>query len=331
MLYFIINDSLHYKYAFGNINDKEKVVPVKRTCRKLAAMSNRYSVYKKMLFKLISMFLFRGRLICQDIVCFTDGAFRILPKGFVSWLREKYNIKTVLLLYNKVSLIYGLDGNVQMQVLEKRDEYLPFDLIYSYDLDDVRQLGFKYAEIYSRMEEYNLKDNNNVNFDVYYCGSVSKSWKLTRYEYIDSTYRHLTQAGVKCDFHLVCENGVLVNECDFLDRKRIPYNDVIDQIIDSNCILEIVSDGKYGATFRYFEALAYNKKLLTNNYRITELPFYNEKYMRIFSDPSEIDIDWCKAKENVDYGYNDDFSPANFYHTVIRDLDAHDRQICVST
>ena len=321
MLYFMINDSSHYKYAFRNINDKEKVVPVKRICGKLAAISNRCSASKMMLFKLINLLLFRKRLNSQDIVCFTDGAFRILPKGFVNWLRGQYNIKTVLLLYNKVSLIYGLDGNVQMQVLEKKDEYLPFDLIYSYDLDDVRQLGFKYAEIYSRIEEYNLKDNN-VAFDVYYCGSISKSWKLTRFEYVNSTYRHLIEAGVKCDFHLVCENGISVNECVFLDGKRIPYNDVIKQTIDSNCILEIVSNGKYGATFRYFEALAYNKKLLTNNYRITELPFYNKKYMRIFSDPAEIDIDWCKAKENVDYGYNDDFSPANFYDTVIKDLNA---------
>ena len=62
-------------------------------------------------------------------------------------------------------------------------------------------------------------------------------------------------------------------------------------------------------SLRYFEAIVYNKKLLTNNPEVVELPYYDERYMRVFESIEDIDVDWVKAIEKIDYKYKGEFSP----------------------
>ena len=61
----------------------------------------------------------------------------------------------------------------------------------------------------------------------------------------------------------------------------------------------------------HFEAVCMNKKLLTNNPYIVSFPFYNPKWMRIFSSLEDIDIEWIRNREKIDYGYNGEFSPVH--------------------
>ena len=69
------------------------------------------------------------------------------------------------------------------------------------------------------------------------------------------------------------------------------------------------SEKQYGPSLRYFEAVCYNKKLLTNNPCVVDLPYYDPRYIQVFNNPSDIDIDWLREDCTVDYGYKGDFSP----------------------
>ena len=70
-------------------------------------------------------------------------------------------------------------------------------------------------------------------------------------------------------------NNVLAAE----QRKGIIYNQLIDynQILDElqkfDTVLEVVQPGQVGVTLRYYEAITYNKKLITNNEMVKKLPF----------------------------------------------------------
>ena len=92
-------------------------------------------------------------------------------------------------------------------------------------------------------------------------------------------------------------------------KKWMPYEKVISQTMATNCIFEVLQDNQYGQSLRYFEAVCFNKKLLTNNKNIKNLPFYNEKYMKIFEEIDDIDYDWVKKREEINYNYNNEFSP----------------------
>lgn len=80
-------------------------------------------------------------------------------------------------------------------------------------------------------------------------------------------------------------------------------------MLNTNVIIEILQKGQNGSSLRYFEAVCYNRKLLTNNPNIEKLPFYNPEYMKVFSSSDDIDVEWVKKKGEIDYGYDRSFSP----------------------
>ena len=100
-------------------------------------------------------------------------------------------------------------------------------------------------------------------------------------------------------------------------NKRIPYSEVVEKNKASNCILEIISSGQSGASLRYYEAVCYNKKLLTNNKNVVNLPFYNPDYIHVFEKPEDIDWDWVKERIQVDYHYDGRFSPTHLIDKII--------------
>jgi hypothetical protein len=95
---------------------------------------------------------------------------------------------------------------------------------------------------------------------------------------------------------------------------------VVEHIEETNCIVEILQENQKTQSIRYFEAIFFNKKLLTNNPRITELPYYDERFMKFFSSADGIDFEWVRKKEAVDYGYRGEFSPVHFVEQIEKDF-----------
>lgn len=87
----------------------------------------------------------------------------------------------------------------------------------------------------------------------------------------------------------------------------MPYEVVLKRTLEANCVLEIVRPGQVGFTLRTFEAVVYNKKLLTNNEHIKEFQFYNPSYMKVFKSVEDIDWKWVKERNAVNYHYKGDF------------------------
>ncbi|MBQ1355435.1 MAG: hypothetical protein IIY72_03070, partial [Solobacterium sp.] len=83
---------------------------------------------------------------------------------------------------------------------------------------------------------------------------------------------------------------------------------------------EVLKENQNYNSARYFEAVVMNRKLLSNNPNLTSLPYYDEKYMRYFSRPEEIDAAWLKDEAMPDYHYRGDFSPANLPGLIERYL-----------
>lgn len=91
--------------------------------------------------------------------------------------------------------------------------------------------------------------------------------------------------------------------------EHIPYNQVLENILVSSCILDITKEGQSALTIRPYEAVVYNKKLLTNNKNIKHFKYYNEKYMQYFKKVEDINWEWVLEECQIDYKYSGDFSP----------------------
>lgn len=178
-----------------------------------------------------------------------------------------------------------------------------FNHIYTFEPADVNKYGFEYIGFggYYSMKKIETK---NIKYDLVFSGGVKGGRENT----IILLYRYLEKNACSFLFDL---NGLPFFEAQNIQYHNgwVPYESMLNLTSESNCILEIMQQGQTGPTLRYFEAVCYNKKLLTNNPHIINFPFYKPEWMKIFHSPEDIDIDWLKNREHIDYGYKGEFSP----------------------
>ena len=88
------------------------------------------------------------------------------------------------------------------------------------------------------------------------------------------------------------------------------YSELLQIINESKCIVELVKEGQEGLTLRSMESIFYQKKLITNNVKIKEEPFYCENNIMIWNnqDPNQIreflESDYKKIDERIVMQYS---------------------------
>lgn len=179
-----------------------------------------------------------------------------------------------------------------------------WDRVLTYDKYDAEEYGFTWFG-YTYYSSYDFVESDPIASDIYYVGYD----KGGRSRIVLDVYQIILSGGGTARFDVVSDKPEdPVSGLTYLYRK-ISYPQVIARVKSTNCILEILQNNQRAQSLRFFEAVVYNKKLLTNNPGITELPYYDERFMKVFSTVDEIDIEWLRKRENIDYGYNGEFSP----------------------
>lgn len=81
----------------------------------------------------------------------------------------------------------------------------------------------------------------------------------------------------------------------FSTKKFISYKDYLQDMIECETIIEITSHSSQSVSLRIMEALFYNKKIITNNIGIIQLPIYEEiKKNVLFVDFEHPNMDQIK-------------------------------------
>jgi hypothetical protein len=182
------------------------------------------------------------------------------------------------------------------------------DKILTFDKNDATKFGWIYSGLcyYSKID-VPFKD---IITDLYFAGKV----KVGRLQLINDCYRYLSEK-ILCTFRVPCNNYNLAQGINSTNSP-IEYIQYLKEIQSCNCILELVKEGQTGPTLRYFEAVCYNKKLLTNNQSVVDLPYYDKRYIHVFKTVSDIDTDWVARRESVDFHYDGSFSPIHLIKLV---------------
>lgn len=229
-----------------------------------------------------------------------------IAKFTVRYLRRfKYRHPNVKLIAFLVDSIHG--SSIQMSLVREKLKIGIWDRILTYDKYDAEEFGYKWIG-YTYYSAHMDAPESKVHSDIF-CVSSPKN----RDEMYAELYNLLVERGVDCNFRIFThskENYLPGTKLEYMHRY-MNYDNVVGEIKASNCILEILQPNQKMQTIRYFEAIVYNKKLLTNNPGIYELPYFDSRYMKVFADKKDIDFDWIRAKEKVQYNYGGDFSPNN--------------------
>lgn len=234
---------------------------------------------------------------------FTTGAMARLGASFLKRLRyQNPDLKMVLLIVDSMHA-----HSIHMPEAKPIIKNFPWDLTLSYDLYDCEEFGFTYLgdTIYSKLDGITP---SGIQSDIYYVGQN----KAGRNNEVIKIYNYLAAQGIKCNFNLVGRNKIKRGQNQSglnFTSKSIPYENIIADVESSACILEVLQSGQRTQTIRYNESVCYNKKLLTNNPHVSDLPFYDDRYMKYFEKIEDIDIDWLKKPCDADFHYNNEFSP----------------------
>ncbi len=237
-----------------------------------------------------------------------SNVLEIVPISYLQSARSK-GIRCELLLLDSMDAGSHTINKRTVQYMN----YTYWDDIVTFDPVDAKRYGFSFNgfNYYSKMP---LTETQRIVNDIYYIGSL----KGGRGTLINDVYNYLTSNAVKCRFDMRYSNSrdrKKYNQNINWIRKSIPYSNVLKNVSESNCILEILQNNQAGPSLRFFEAVIYNKKLLTNNCHIVDFPYYNPQYMKIFKGTDDIDIEWLLDNSiNVEYNYKGDFSPLHMLH-----------------
>ena len=236
-------------------------------------------------------------------VIFTQGAAWPIPPDFLKELCNEFDIHYIMLLYDFWDSKYARTARYYVDKIH-------FDYLFSFDPDDCQKYGFLYMHQFYTVHPM---PDSCTKYDLYYAG-VSKG----RLETLHNIYNLMVQNEITTIYRITevkakeeLYDGILYNE-------RIKYNKLVEEDQFCNCILEVMADGQSGATLRYYEAVCYNKKLLTNNKNVVNLPFYDPAYIRVFEKPEDIDWNWVKERIPVDYHYDGRFSPTHLIDKIIQ-------------
>ena len=221
--------------------------------------------------------------------------------SYIYKLKKEYaNFKFVLLIIDSIEA-----HSPHLKFAKKKIFTDIWDARLTFDKFDAKKYNFQYFG-YSYYSNFNDVEANKDVSDIYYIGR----FKGGRENFIGEIFDFLKNK-VHCKFKILVKNKQDKNYGFEVLDQPLTYPEVISDVKSTNCILEILQNDQKTQSLRYFEAVAYNKKLLSNNPNLHKLPFYNPKYMKHISSVADIDWEWVKKKEKIDYHYNNEFSPTN--------------------
>ena len=247
-------------------------------------------------------------------IIFTDIALARYDAKYVADYKKRYTNVTLVLMINNA--MYLRD-----KLLRNHLQYM--DLIYSFSEKDAEDYKFQFQpDIYS---EINPEDAPEITSDIFFAGNAND-----RADLLNALGQYMLDHGVNA--HIYVQN---TKDKDKKVPDGIHYNEwlnyatIMDENMHTNCILEVVGDRYTGMTLRTVEALCFKKKLLTNNYTIEHMPFYDPRFIHIFKkdDLSTIDPEFIKKREPVTYNYDNEYSPIAFCKRVQTDYEEGKRYV----
>ena len=143
--------------------------------------------------------------------------------------------------------------------------------IATFDPADAAKYQLELVEqVYRRVDGYRKSAPEDV--DVYFLGKDKG-----RFDALHRLGAQLQALGLRTEILMVPDRGrdypsqTGLTVCD----REMSYSDNIERINRARCLLEWIQDNQSGLTVRTLEALFFDKKLITNNAWVLQLPLYH--------------------------------------------------------
>ena len=153
-----------------------------------------------------------------------------------------------------------------------------FNTIYSFDLKDVKKYHFKHIPNYIYLPKKEL--TTHFKYDVFIILSIDERLALLNklaayFDTINVNYKFMVVNKKKPDnLHKNIE----------YTNKEVRPDDLKMYLNEAKVFLDLVRHGHNGLSFRIFEALAYQRKVITSNPNVKQYDFYSDNNFCVIND-----------------------------------------------
>lgn len=139
-----------------------------------------------------------------------------------------------------------------------------FDNIYSYDPENCRQHGFTLLPHF----HFQALKKTSTKYDVY-----GLSYYDNRFPAIEKISAYFKNIGLNCLIKAHSGKPFISNLV--AHTAIIPYRKMLEEVQHANAILDVQQPLQTGLSFRPFESIGFQKKLITTNPFVKNYDFYN--------------------------------------------------------
>ena len=192
-----------------------------------------------------------------------------------SYLLIKY-LRRKLLYKGKIYLYYmdpiRTSGAIDCRKIDIKAEILSNDIdVFSFEKRDCEEYGFKFNTLFFFKED--IKGCLKHETDVFFIGTDKN-----RLQALLKIKEILDELGIKSDIHICKYNGRASKygkSIGYKYSKYISYEQLLEKVLSTKCVLDIVPENQEEVTLRVYEALFYKKKIITNNSNVKQYAFYS--------------------------------------------------------
>lgn len=222
-----------------------------------------------------------------------ESAIRLLP-----YLRRRYpQSYIVCFVQDMVDTICDLYTRRPID-LDYLRQYA--DLLISYDTTDSRQHQMLYhPTVYSPLDSF-AKDCQPL-YDLYFLGRDKGRLPL-----LMKICQEAQRRDLRCHFLMLEIPKTEQISCEgitYLDSP-LSYEENLRLCSQSRCVVEMLQQHAASSTFRMWETIMLNRKLLTNNVAIKDSAIYDTKYISVFEKVEDIDWSFVETKATFPSGCN---------------------------
>lgn len=255
MLYIIYHRTEYLDYIFDGINDRTNI--------KLINLNNHCSLAQRLLRRTLKHHfftpsLFIGRKLRKTLASLTnEDSLLVIDYTNINLI---YSIsKLTPLVVKKFLWIWNPLNPSKENILKGKISYIKdrkFE-ICTFDSNDAEKYKLVLLKQFYRILPVDKNNNYIDKYDFYFLG-----FEKNRTNIINDLRVKLKS--YKLLFHIVSEQNQVIS-----------YAKNIENIKSSKCIVDLVQDNQKGITLRPLEAIAFGKKLITNNKNIIKEEIYN--------------------------------------------------------
>lgn len=221
-------------------------------------------------------------------------------------------IRFLLKTTNKTKIIYWYWNSIEKQrntltynaqndlndLMLLRERYPDRVYLFSFDKDDCKKYQLCYNNQVAPKFRVHLKPHK-IKQDVFFCGRDKNRFKYLKkianlFDSFSITYKFILMMDRNSEYDKIRDQNITPV------LEEIPYQNIILEIAESNCVLDLVQQKQGGITWRALEAMFYKKKLLTSFKKIREYDFYRKENVFILG----VD-DLSTLKEFIQRPYKD--------------------------